>query len=54
MTKPPWPLLWLYPLENWIGISDIPWATLAVFAALVVVPFVDRTPSGIHGGGWWW
>ena len=45
VTKPPWPLLWLYPLENWVGVSGILWATLAVFAALVVVPFVDRTPE---------
>lgn len=42
VTKPPWPLLWLYPLENWIGVSGILWATLAIFAVLVTVPFVDR------------
>jgi ubiquinol-cytochrome c reductase cytochrome b subunit len=42
VTKPPWPLLWLYPVENWVGVSGILWATLAVFAALVIVPFVDR------------
>ncbi len=45
VTKPPWPLLWLYPLENWVGVSGILWATLAVFAALLAVPFVDRTPQ---------
>lgn len=42
VTKPPWPLLWLYPIENWVGVSGILWATLAVFAALLIVPFVDR------------
>lgn len=42
VTKPPWPLLWLYPVENWVGVSGILWATLAIFAALLAVPFVDR------------
>src|SRR6266545_1671736 len=45
VTKPPWPLLWLYPLENWVGVSGMLWATLAVFAALLAVPFVDRSPQ---------
>jgi len=45
VTKPPWPLLWLYPLENWVGVSGMLWATLAVFAALLAVPFVDRSPE---------
>lgn len=43
VTKPPWPLLWIYPIENWVGISGILWATLALFVALLVVPFVDRS-----------
>jgi ubiquinol-cytochrome c reductase cytochrome b subunit len=42
VTKPAWPLLWVYPIENWVGVSGILWATLAIFAALVLVPFVDR------------
>jgi len=42
VTKPPWPMLWLYPVENWVGVSGILWATLVIFAALLVVPFVDR------------
>lgn len=42
ITKPPWPMLWLYPLENWIGVSGILWATLVIFGALVAVPLVDR------------
>lgn len=45
VTKPPWPLLWLYPIENWVGVSGILWATLAILAALLVVPFVDRGPE---------
>lgn len=42
VTKPPWPMLWLYPVENWVGVSGILWATLAIFLALLIVPFVDR------------
>lgn len=42
ITKPPWPMLWIYPIENWTGVSGILWATLAIFAALLIVPFVDR------------
>ena len=45
VTKPPWPLLWLYPIENWVGVSGILWATLIVFGTLFVVPFVDRGPE---------
>ncbi len=42
VTKPPWPMLWLYPIENWMGVSGILWGTLAIFAALLIVPFADR------------
>jgi len=42
VTKPPWPMLWLYPVENWVGVAGILWATLALFAVLIAVPFVDR------------
>src|SRR6266545_2134117 len=44
-TKPPWPMLWVYPIEDWVGVSGILWATLAIFLALFLVPFVDRTPE---------
>jgi len=42
VTKPPWPLLWLYPIENWVGVSGILWATLVMSLVLLVVPFMDR------------
>lgn len=45
VTKPPWPMLWLYPVENWVGVSGILWSTLVIFAALLIVPFVDRGPE---------
>ncbi|HJW76069.1 MAG TPA: cytochrome b N-terminal domain-containing protein, partial [Thermoleophilia bacterium] len=42
VTKPPWPILWWYAVENLVGVSGILWATLVVLVALVVTPFVDR------------
>jgi quinol-cytochrome oxidoreductase complex cytochrome b subunit len=33
VTKPPWPLLWVYPVEDWVGVSGILWATLAIFGS---------------------
>ena len=43
ITKPPWPLLWVYPIEDWVGVAGILWATLAIFLMLFLVPFVDRS-----------
>jgi len=45
VTKPPWPLLWIYPVEDWVGVSGILWATLAIFVALLLVPLADRSPE---------
>ena len=43
VTKPAWPLLWVYPVENWVGVSGILWATVIIFVLLLIVPFVDRS-----------
>jgi quinol-cytochrome oxidoreductase complex cytochrome b subunit len=45
VTKPAWPMLWVYPIENWVGVSGILWATIAIFVALLLVPVVDRSPE---------
>jgi ubiquinol-cytochrome c reductase cytochrome b subunit len=45
VTKPPWPMLWVYPIEDWVGVAGILWATLSIFLALFLVPFVDRGPE---------
>ncbi len=45
VTKPPLPLLWLYPLENWFGLGAVFYGSLALFLLLVLVPFVDRGPE---------
>ncbi|HEY5599941.1 MAG TPA: hypothetical protein VIK48_04550, partial [Candidatus Manganitrophaceae bacterium] len=41
-VKPPWPFLWMYGLENAWGIAAILYASLAFFAFLFLVPFIDR------------
>lgn len=45
VTKPAWPLLWVYPIENWVGLSGILWATIFIFGALLIVPLIDRGPN---------
>ena len=44
VTKPPWMYWWMFTLENWIGLSGILWGTVALFALLVALPFIDRNP----------
>lgn len=45
ITRPLWMFWWLYTLENWVGIPGILWGTGALFAILIMVPFVDRGPQ---------
>lgn len=42
VTRPLWMFWWLFTLENWWGLEAILWGTIAFFALLVAVPFVDR------------
>jgi len=42
VTKPPWFLLWLYPLENIFGIPAIAFTTGLVIILLAAIPIVDR------------
>ena len=44
VTKPPWMLLWLYPIENVLGVSGILYGGIAFFTLLALVPFIDRSP----------
>jgi len=46
VTKPPWPFLPAYGLENWFGLPGLLWGTVALFALLLSVPLLDRTPGG--------
>ncbi len=45
VTKPLWMFWWLYTLENQWGVSAILWGSAALFAVLVAVPFMDRSPT---------
>jgi ubiquinol-cytochrome c reductase cytochrome b subunit len=45
VTKPPWPFLWMFMLENWFHLQAILWGTVALFALLAVLPFLDRRPQ---------
>lgn len=43
ITKPPWYFLWLYPLENWFGLSPL-WIVPGLLTlGLLSVPFLDRS-----------
>ena len=44
VTKPPWMLLWLYPIENVLGVAGILYGGIVFFILLALVPFVDRSP----------
>jgi ubiquinol-cytochrome c reductase cytochrome b subunit len=42
VTKPLWMFWWLFTLEDQWGVKAILWGTVALFALLVAVPFLDR------------
>ncbi|OGL25861.1 hypothetical protein A2708_00955 [Candidatus Saccharibacteria bacterium RIFCSPHIGHO2_01_FULL_49_21] len=42
VTKPPWLFLPFYGLENEFGLNALLWAPIAIFALMLIVPFVDR------------
>jgi quinol-cytochrome oxidoreductase complex cytochrome b subunit len=43
-TKPPWMFLPFYPFEDWFGLPALLWVPMILFAALALVPFIDRSP----------
>lgn len=44
ITRPLWNFWWMFTLENWIGLPGILYGGAALFALLIALPFVDRTP----------
>ncbi|MFV2063694.1 MAG: cytochrome b N-terminal domain-containing protein [Chloroflexota bacterium] len=44
ITKPWWMFLAFYPLEDVFGLASLLWAPTLLFAALALVPFIDRSP----------
>ena len=43
ITKPPWYFMWLYPFENWFGLSPLYIVPGLLSAGLLAVPFLDRS-----------
>ena len=44
--KPPWMFLWIYALENQIGLAGVLYGVIAVFGVLASLPLIDRSPEG--------
>ncbi|HEX9318414.1 MAG TPA: cytochrome b N-terminal domain-containing protein [Nitrososphaeraceae archaeon] len=42
ITKPPWYLLWMFPLEDLFGLGVIPYASAIIIIGLAAVPLIDR------------
>ncbi len=43
ITKPPWYFLWLYPWEDWLGLKALYIIPAILVAALLAIPFLDRS-----------
>ncbi|HEY6103927.1 MAG TPA: cytochrome b N-terminal domain-containing protein [bacterium] len=50
VTKPPWPFLPLFAVENWIGVAGLLWASLALFGFLAFVPLLERSGAIVPRG----
>lgn len=42
ITKPPWYLLWMFPLEDLFGLGVIPYVSAIIIIGLAAVPLIDR------------
>ncbi|MFQ5803391.1 MAG: cytochrome bc complex cytochrome b subunit [Candidatus Methylomirabilales bacterium] len=42
VTKPPWPFLWLFPIESTLGIAWLLPASVTPILLLLLAPFLDR------------
>lgn len=49
VTKPPWPFLPLFAIENWVGVPGLFWASAVLFVLLSLAPFIDRSPETAPG-----
>ncbi len=41
--KPPWLFLWLYALENQLGLAGVLYGVTGVFGTLAILPLIDRS-----------
>jgi len=46
VTKPYWPFLWIYVVENTMGMTGMIFAPIVIFGFLFLVPFLDRPREG--------
>ena len=53
VTKPMWPVLWVYGLENLLGAWGMVLGPTVIFVFLFAVPLLDRRPYGDPGGARW-
>ncbi|MFD0274238.1 cytochrome bc complex cytochrome b subunit [Kitasatospora sp. NPDC127111] len=44
ITRPPWMFWWFFPFEEWFGVTSIAVVIFALFALILLVPFLDRSP----------
>jgi quinol-cytochrome oxidoreductase complex cytochrome b subunit len=42
ITKPPWFLLWMVPLEDMFGLGVVPYIVAIALIVLAAIPFIDR------------
>jgi ubiquinol-cytochrome c reductase cytochrome b subunit len=52
VTKPAWVFIWLYPFENWWGLTALLWLPIGLVLALALIPFLDRAPSNALRNRW--
>lgn len=45
VTKPPWYFLWLFLAEETLGVGAIAYLWTGLLIALLLLPFLDRSPS---------
>ena len=50
VTKPFWPFLWIYAVENTLGMVGMIIAPVVLFGFLAAVPLLDRGHRGHHDG----
>ena len=48
VTKPFWPFLWIYSVENTMGMTGMVIAPAVLFGFLAIVPLLDRQDHGHH------
>lgn len=53
ITKPFWPVLWIYGLENLLGMTGMLLGPAVLFLFLAAVPLLDRRPGEAHATRGW-